>query len=245
MNEQDYIDIEVWLQGDMEPVRAATFQQRLTEDPKFAAALAEREELNAHLRAGVGEADFRQTIKDAMGGKAGEAKVMPLQPPAKKVKWMQLLGAAATVLLLILAFQLFSDGGGSDLDQFSDHAPLALVERGTGTNFALEAETEFNSGRYAAAIQPLRDYLAGQDSNIQAKLALAISLMETDDSAGAEQLFTEISQGTSVLSGYGTWYLALLSVRKGDSAAALRYLDLLPPGDEFLKEKARKLRESL
>lgn len=245
MKEQDYIDIEAWLHGELAAERTASFQRRVAEDPEFAKALAEREELNGHLKATVGEADFREMLASVVEEKAGSAKVVRMEPRPRNGRWMQILAAAATVLLLVLAFQFFGDGGGTGLDQFAEHTPLALVERGTGTSLAREAETTFNSGQYADAIQPLRDYLAEQDSNVQAQLALGIALMETDRTKEAIKIFTELSRGESALAGYGTWYLALISVRKGDNAAALRYLDQIPPGDDYLIEKARRLRESL
>ncbi|OAV46177.1 hypothetical protein [Lewinella sp. 4G2] len=244
MKEQDYVDIERWLDGDLAADELANFKRRQATDPTFAQAVAEREELYAHLRATVGEADFRRTIVEAMQQSPREAKVIALEPRKRKRTWMVALSAAATILLLILAFQFFNDGAGFDDSLYGDHPPIALVERGTGTSIAQEAEAKFNAGEYAAAIAPLRELLT-QAPNGQAQLALGISLMETNKNEEAKEVFQQLASANSEMAGYANWYLALLALKKGEAAAVEKYLDAIPKSDAALQEKARKLREAL
>ena len=241
MNEQDFLDIEAYLQGELSADRRAAFDERQRTDPAFAAALAQRRELNAHLRATAGEADFRRTLESVM--ERGEAKVVAMP----RRRWARILAAAASVLLLLFAFNFFYSDQVDTL-AFSDYPALTLVQRGEGASQAATASAAFNDARYQEAIPALEAYLNAQDTTAidpQARLALGISLMETKRYPEAERVFSEIVSEQSGLSAYGTWYLALLSVRRGDNAAALRYLDQIPPGDAYLTTRAQRLRESL
>ena len=243
--EQDYLDIEAYLHGEMDADKRVLLETRATTDPVFAEMLAERTELYQHVQAMAGEAAFRDNLRSVMESTGREAKVVRLQPKAGRSKWVTYLAAAASVLLIVFAVQFFLLQDGVDLNQFSDHAPIALVERGDSVLSAEKAERLFNLGDYLAAIVPLRSVLAQQEGNVQAQLALAISLMETSEDTEARRLFTQIADGESRFAGYGKWYLALMAVRRGENDVAIRLLDELPADDTYLQQKAQQLRESL
>jgi len=79
----------------------------------------------------------------------------------------------------------------------------------------------------------------------RAKLALGISLLEENQDTQAIKIFTEIANGGSSLAPYGNWYLALAAVKRGETQAALNYLDLIPTDDAYLAEKVAKLKATL
>jgi len=145
-------------------------------------------------------------------------------------------------LLLAVPF-LFPSA--STYEQFAQHEPLALTERSSGPDRAAAAEQAYNEGNFTAAIPLLKEYLDAQADDEQARLALGISLLETDRDEEAIAIFRRIAEGQSALAPYGNWYLALAAVKRGDNAAVRRFLDLIPAEDAYLTKKADELRAAL
>ena len=258
MKEQDYLDIEAYLQGELPAAAAGALEARAAADPAFAAVLAGRQLLNGHLRAAAEEPALRSNLtalsakyftdEDAAGGKAAmdtpnEAVVTPLLPRKRRILLISL--AAAIILLLVFGGRmLFEDKAGS-FEQFAQHQPLSLTERGEGDNGISAAEAAFNEGRYKEAIPPLREYLELNKEDARARLALGIAHLEKGDNDEAVRLLTEVAERGGSVAPYGNWYLALAAVRRDDKAAARRYLDRIPAGDAFLDDRVAGLREVL
>ena len=266
MTEQDYLLIETYLQGELSAQDAADLETRAAGEPDFAAALAERRLLNDYLRADSLEPDLRRTL-DQLGneyftdtGGVGEAPKLRAvtddaegaetatvrELPGRNLrKWLYPLTAVAAVaLVIILALPLLFPGGASYSD-WDDHQPLALTLRSDTIDAAADAQTAYNAGDYGLAVRLLRTYLQNPDANPQARLALGISLLETDRDDEAVTVFTELADGGGTLAPYANWYLALAAVKRGDDAAARTFLDRIPETDAYLTERVKRLRESL
>ncbi|MEO0734133.1 MAG: hypothetical protein AAFZ52_14955, partial [Bacteroidota bacterium] len=121
---------------------------------------------------------------------------------------------------------------------------LTLTERGAADQLAARAEAAYNTADYPLAEGLLRQYLQ-EAENERAKLALGVSLLETNRDSAAIEVFTEIAESGSTLAPYGNWYLALAAVKRGDNATALEYLDLIPTTDAYLRERVTQLRATL
>lgn len=243
MNENDYILIERHLQGELKEEQQLAFQARLEAEPLFASALTERQQLNDHLRAVVGEEKLQPTLA-TLGDKyfKEETKEAKIRTLGGTRRWLYGIAAAAAIALAIMFAGpwLFPSSGG--YEQFAQHDPLSLTERGTPGGPAAAAEAAFNNGRYAAAISLLEEYLNVQSDDERAHLALGISLLETDKDDEAIKVFTAIADGGSTLAPYGNWYLALAAVKRGDNQKAEGYLKLIPRTDTYLTAKAEELR---
>jgi predicted Zn-dependent protease len=241
MNENGYILIERYLQGELKEEQQLAFQARLKAEPLFASALTERQQLNDHLRAVVGEEKLQPTLA-MLGDKyfqeeTKEAKVRTLGGTRR---WLYGIAAAAALAIMFAGPWLFPSSGG--YEQFAQHDPLSLTERGTPGSPAAATETAFNNGRYASAIGLLEEYLTIQSDDERARLALGISLLETDKDDEAIKVFTAIVDGVSTLAPYGNWYLAFAAVKRGDNEKAEEYLELIPSSDTYLTAKAKELR---
>ncbi len=245
MSEKDYIIIESYLEGTLAPAAAAAVEDRAASDPLFAQALAARRRLYEHLRAVATEEDFIQQLKPLNAtffqDTTGEGVVKPMRSGRRW--WIGLVAAAVLALALLLGGRLFAPTG-SVYEQFAQHQPLSLTERGLD-NAALAAETAFNAGRYAEAIDRLQGYLEVQEEDQRAQLALGIALLERHRDAEAVAIFTDIAQSKTALAPYGNWYLALAAVKRGDNEEALRLLELIPPEDAYLAARVRKLKATL
>lgn len=246
MNEKDYIGIEAYLQGEADAEARAATEKRAAEDEQFAAALAERRELNEHLRARAQAPALRSTL-DQLGKKyfPSEKAVIRKLKPNRNRQWQKWAIAAAIALFFSIGATLLWPTSGSTYDQFAQHQPLSLTERGTADGLAGLAEAAFNDQRYSEAAALLDRYLSEQAEDQQAKLALGISLLESNKDSAAVSVFTEIAGSGSTLAPYGNWYLALAAVKRGENAKALQYLDLIPASDNYLKVRADRLRATL
>ncbi len=247
MNEKDYITIEAYLSEELSATERTAFEARLATTPELAAALADRRRLHEHLRAEAAEKELRDSLSKLndrfFPSQKKDAVVRRLGQTRRRL-FTGLAAAAAIALLLIIGGRFLLPGTGSTYEQFAQHQPLSLTERGTATN-AGAAEAAFNDERYGEAANLLAVYLQQQADDQRAKLALGISLLEENQDTQAIKIFTEIANGGSSLAPYGNWYLALAAVKRGETQAALNYLDLIPTDDAYLAEKVAKLKATL
>ncbi|MEL7163089.1 MAG: hypothetical protein AAFN92_20180 [Bacteroidota bacterium] len=246
MNEQDYSNIDAYLRDELTATERTRFEERVAAEPAFAAALAEQRKLWEHLAATATEPELRGTL-ETLGQryfveKPAGATVRPLRP--RRRNWLTYAAAVALLLLAAGAFAFWPTGGNT-YEQFAQHQPLALVERGTGDQLAGRAETAYNAADYVLAADLLQRYLNQQAGDERAKLALGVSLLETNQDSAAVRVFTEIVEAKSSLAPYGNWYLALAAVKRGDQAAALSFLDRIPATDTYLRERVIKLKATL
>jgi predicted Zn-dependent protease len=246
MNERDYISIEAYLSDELSAPEKIAFEARLSTEPDLATTLADRRLLHEHLSAEATEKDLRATTNKLneryFPAEKGGAVVRKIGPARRWVAGI--VAVAAIALLVFFGGNLLTPGPASAYEQFAQHEPLSLTERGAAAN-AAAAEAAFNAGRYVEAADLLRDYLSRQADDQRAKLALGVSLLETNRDTQAIKIFTEIAEGGSSLAPYGNWYLALAAVKRGENKVALDYLDLIPAGDAYLAEKVAKLKATL
>lgn len=242
MNEQDYILIERYLSGDLSAEERALVESRITNEPAFAAGVDDRRQLNDHLRAVAAEETLRPTL-EKLGDQYFPERTAEVRNLPRR-RWYGYAIAAAVAVILLVAVPLLFPAGNS-YDQFAQHEPLALTERSSGPGQAAAAEKAYNAGNYSAAIPLLQAYLDAQADDEQARLALGVSLLETDRDQEAIAIFKRIAEGQSSLAPYGNWYLALAAVKRGDDEAVRRFLDLIPASDAYLTKKANELRATL
>lgn len=259
MKEQDYLDMEAYLQGELTAAKAAALEARAATEEAFATELAERRRFNDHLRADAAEPNLLPTLA-ALGAKyfpasavvnlpeatPTEAVVRPLKPKPGSRSWLVGLGVAAAIALaFVLGGDLLFPPATDVYEQFAQHQPLSLTERGEGDNGLTDVELAYNEGRYEEAITGLTDYLERAPNDNRARLALGISLLEEYRTDEAVSLLSDLAEQGSSLAPYANWYLALAAIRTGDKAEALRRLSLIPTGDAYLAGRVTDLREVL
>ena len=246
MTEQDLIAVEMYLDGELPAAERTAFEARLSKEPELAATLADRRELNDFLRAEAGEADFLATLGKAMTApvEKSEAKVVAMKPRRGKLtRWLS--AAAAVLLALVVSYFVFIRDD-FNLANYNDYPAMALVQRGDGEAVLERAESAFNAGNYAQAVEPLREILAAEPGNNQARLGLIIALIETGDFAGARSVYTEMQRDRGDFKDLGTFYMALIAKQEGDAVRAGELLDgISDSNDAYLKAKIDRLRADL
>ncbi len=243
-NEENYLRIEAYLQGELDATERAAVEALAEQDADFARALAERRALANHLRAEASEEALNLTL-DELGAKyfPAEAKIARFQRPQQK--WLALAVAAVVVLVLTLGGRALWPTGEASYADFARHEPLALVERGAADQLPSRIEAAYNAGEYEQAIPLLENYLEEHPADERARLALGISLLERNRDREAVDIFTTIAAGKSSLAAYGNWYLALAAVKRGESAAAESFLQRIPASESYLKAQVERLRAAL
>ena len=152
--------------------------------------------------------------------------------PVIKITGKRMIMAAAFWIILvsmsILMYFIMDNGRKGIFNRY--YAPVGKqqvagiyrgMESGLYTPYYLYSEGDFSK-----ALPKFRQYLDANPSDIQANLLLAICLIEEKKFREAESEMEEILQtGNFYLMDDAHWYLALLSVRRGDFTAAVAHLE--------------------
>ncbi|MBC6992576.1 tetratricopeptide repeat protein [Neolewinella lacunae] len=243
-NEENYLRIEAYLQGELDATERAAVEALAERDADFARALAERRALASHLRAEAGADALRFTLAD-LGAKYFPSEAKTARLPRPRRQWLALAAVAVVVLVLTLGGIAWWPAGAANYADFARHEPLALVERGAADQLPSRAEAAYNAGEFEQAIPLLESYLEEHPADERARLALGVSLLERNRDQEAVDIFTAIAAGKSSLAAYGNWYLALAAVKRGESAAAEAFLRRIPTSESYLKAQVERLRAAL
>ncbi len=238
MRTDDYKLIEQYLRGELDEAGVQALQSRMQSDEAFAEEVRFQQEIQSF----VGHREKRQALQEQLmqlkKKEQSEAKVIPLR---RKIFYVA--GAAAAIALVIyLALPLLMPG--SLYDQFNDHQPLALQQRGDHTTLVNQATEAFNSGDYPLAYAKLTDLLKANPEDSRTQLALGITALETDQLDEAKTIFETLSNGETGVKNNATWYLALTYVKLNDHARARETLQRIPEGT-FWADKAAALLKAL
>ena len=125
----------------------------------------------------------------------------------RNLKWI--LSAAAALILGFFGYQHFFNAKQSMPQLYASNfklEPLSM-ERGNGDD-SLEAILKvYNNKNYPAALPLLEQYNTAHVDNYNTKIALAISLMETNDNAKSESILKSIILENNAYKEKAQWYL--------------------------------------
>lgn len=244
MTSEDYTTVEKFIAGELSMTEAASFRLRLARDRELAAALADRRQLNAHLRATAREGELRETLDGLNGSYFSRPTSNQIITLRSSLAWGGLV-AASLLLFFFMADFFAPPSPGNVYAQFADHPDLFLTVRGEEAAQPVAIEAAYNDKDYARAIELLRPYIAEHPKDDQARLALGISLLEEEQYAEATEIFRNLAGSHSSTTPYANWYLALTAVKQGQDGRAVNFLDLIPASDSFLQVRVSDLREKL
>ncbi len=242
MKEKDYKIIDRHLQGELDDEEQQSFKQRLKDDTDFAQAYKMSRQMTNYLQASLKQ----PALEDKMAELGKLYFKAENKQTAKRIKmpfWRIGLAVAAAISLLILVWNPFNST--NLYEEFASHPPLALVEKSAANNWIEKAEQAYVNKQYQTAYTALSEAIKEQPNNVQAKLALGISALESDRTEEAKAIFKELSKGTSILKTYGQWYLALTYIKQGDNEKAKYLLEKLGNDEPALKKKATELLQKL
>ena len=238
MKEEDYKSIDQYLQKELGNDEQQAFKQRLKEDNAFAKAYKESRQMTNYLQASLKQPALEEEL--AHLGKQYFKNETTSKAKLVRMPMLRIgLAIAAAIALLVVVWNPFNSGG--LYVQFAQHPSLALVEKSASSELIQKAEKAYTSGQYEAAYLALSEVLKSEPNNVQAKLALGISALETDRIEKAQSIFGELANGSSSLKTYGNWYLALSYIKQGENEKAKPFLEKIGNDEPLLKKKAENL----
>lgn len=246
MNENDKQLISAYLLGDLPVEERTDLEKRMAAEPELAAELAAQQELRTYLstQAQRPALDAKLAELATVFREQSEAETSAPQAKVRRFRpWMGAVGVAAAIALLLVVFNPFAQPG--LYEQYAQHQPLSLVEKGDAEADAQAAQNAFNTGDYATAYTALVAYLETVPEDAQARLALGIAAMESNRSAEAIATFTGLAEGNSALKAAGQFYLGLAHLKDGNRARTQEAMEGVPASHPEFGPKARSILESL
>ncbi|MBX2871461.1 MAG: hypothetical protein KTR30_05160 [Saprospiraceae bacterium] len=235
--------IEKYFNNELDEAERTAFDQELAEDAKLAKSFAQRKQMEDFLAVRPGREQLKAEIAelgDSFFSAAAEptAKTIPLR---RRLYWIAGAAAAAIILLLLLPPWLNSP---PSYQQFADHRPLSMQERGTDQENLRQIETAFNAKNYSSALLLLEEHLQVQPDDQQAQIYASIAALELDQTDKAIAGLTPIGTGQSIYKATAQWYLALAYLKQENyeqSRAALSSI----PAENYWYTKAQELLKKL
>ncbi|MEN0006844.1 MAG: hypothetical protein AAF798_22010 [Bacteroidota bacterium] len=235
MQADDYQLIDHYLRGTLDAAGEQQVRARLQADEAFAEELQFQQELQGFMQ--------QREKRAALETQLRQLQQQPPQVVPMRRRILFIAGVAAAVAALVYFAWPFLMPS-SLYEQFNQHQPLALQERGDLNTLMTEAEQAFNTKDFELAYAKLQTLTQQQDTDVRARLALGIAALETDRLAEAETIFTQLRQGESAVTDGASWYLGLTYVKKEDWQKAQEILGAIPAGT-FWAGKAQALLKQL
>ncbi|NRB49660.1 MAG: hypothetical protein HRU41_18410 [Saprospiraceae bacterium] len=235
--------IEKYFSDEFSEAERTAFEQELAKDTELAKSFAQRKEIEDFLAVRPGREKLKAEIGelgDSFFSSSNESttKVVPLR---RRLYWIAGAAAAAILLLLLVPTWLNSP---PTYQQFAEHRPLSLQERGSDQKDLQAIETAFNTGNYSSAAELLNQYLEEQPDDLQAQIYASIAALELDRAEEALTRLSPISTGTSIYRSTAQWYLALVYLKQKNYQESRTALSKIP-ADNYWHTKAQDLLKKL
>ncbi|HEX2534891.1 MAG TPA: tetratricopeptide repeat protein [Chitinophagaceae bacterium] len=234
LTQEDWEELERYLEGTLTGDAYHRFHNRLSTDPALRAML---EEVRL-LRTGIREVKLRGQLDDFHRELAVGAA--PVRKIGTNRKWYA-LAAASFILVLVTVGILFSRTGSQGEKLF---AAFFEPDPGLATTMSAESDYAFNrgmidfkTGQYAAAIDRWRPLLAGRPDSDTLHYFTGVAYLalgQADSTIPHLRTVWGVPQGTFRTD--AGWYLALALLRQNRKQEALSYLQQTthPRKDELL-----------
>lgn len=243
MKEEQYYEIEQYLNGELEGEALLSFENRLQTDASLAESLALFKSLNAEMPRLLETRAHRDQLhtilekENASWVEQDKATVTPIN----KIKKFWYTAAAAVLLVAVSVFLLNPQK--QDLPAlyaaYAGDEQISLVSRDTGNQTDLAAITNFYNGKnFAAAIPILEILIQKEPAMLRYKMVLARCFIETGEYAKAFNLLDSISSGASAYQYEAAWLKAMAYLKQNQWEESERILQSIPPqADNYSKAK--------
>lgn len=247
MEEQDYLQFEAYLDGNLSKDEILTFNEKLKSDAQFKKAFLVYQDITSHLKHQIENeqetADFKanlDVISTQHFNKSEENKISS-KPSHRSNFYKYAIAASVVILLGFFVFNQFGDPRYKDYNNFDT---ISLTVRSSENAVIKKAEQSFNSQNYAEALTAFNIILEDDFSNLEIQYYKGIALVETNQFEEAELLLTKLSNGSSVYKNKAKWILALNYLKQDHKSACVEVLQTIPKDAEDYN-KAQKLLNKL
>ena len=264
--EEIYTRIEAYLDGILSETELVVFEADVQADPALAAALADvreaRERLARLWAQPDEEAALSQTLQ-ALGkqhfgiqstslpegqsaniDRSGQLITDNRQLTTQRW-WWALVAALAAALLAWLAWPK----GEPSVRLYAEfrHFPEAsFTEKGSadaGGKTLVQAESDFNQKKYAAALAALQAHLAAHPNDLESKMFMGLCQLELGQTSDAMATFMSYQVSSGVWTLEARWYLALCHVRNKNWRLCTEVLLQIQPGEAHYEDAQRLIEQ--
>ncbi len=264
--EEIYTRIEAYLEGTLSEAEQAVFEADVQADPALAAALADvreaRERLARLWAQPDEEAALSKTLQDLGKQHFGiqstslpegqsaniERSGQPITDNRQlttKRWWWAFVAALAAALLAWLVWP--KDEPSVRLYAEFRHFPeVSFTEKGSadaGGKTLVQAESDFNQKKYAAALDGLQAHLAVNPNDLESKIFLGLCQLELGYISDAIATFRSYQAIGGVWTPEARWYLALCYVRNKNWELCTEVLLQIQPGEAHYEEAQRLIEQ--
>ncbi|MBU2927897.1 tetratricopeptide repeat protein [Winogradskyella psychrotolerans] len=235
MEEQDYIQFEAFLAGNLSKDDLVAFNDRLHSDAQFKEAFEIFKDLNSNLEHQIANEreifDFKANL-DVISSQHfnaihDEDIIIKPNPKSNFYKY-----AVAASVVILLGFFVFNQFGGPKYEEYNNFDPISLTVRSTdNTNFS-KAEQSFNNKNYEEAIRAFNAILEDDFTNLEIQLYKGIALVETNQFEEADIVLNKIMNGNTAYRNKAKWILALSYLKQDNTSESIKILKTIPKGTE-------------
>lgn len=240
--------IEKKLDGELTEAEATEFARRLRDEPDFAQQYQRYQGAIRGLRE-----QFKQDLRRELEANARPASSKPEPVLVSTTEHSYPLrywpGAVAALIVVAVGLWLVWPASTVPAERLADRYyavyPAGSVVRSDASAVARDSAYQlYQQRQYAAAIRYWRQ-LATRGTEVEVPLWLGHSYWQTGQLDSAAVYFTRARQSDDALvRQHGTWYLALVYLRQGNTEATRSLLqDLLASGNLYKREVTQLLEQ--
>jgi len=247
MDEQNYIEFETYLSGDMTANEALSFENRLKTDSELKESFQLYKETTSFLEHTVkNEAEtaaFKENLQKV--SKTYFNKIKTQQNKGKKGKTFSLFKyAIAACVVLLFGLFMFNQYATPTYSDYSNYGTISLTVRGDNDSLLEAAENAFNNNDFAKADEAFKSLIVLDEANTEFKLYRAIANIELDNFETSDTLLSNLQKENSVYKYKAIWYLALSKLKQHEIKDCKAILKTIPEdSDEY--NQAQKLIKKL
>ncbi len=243
MKDQDYIQFENYLLGDLSKEDIIAFENRLETDSKFKENFNTYKELNSFLEHKF-ENETASTAFQSNLKNISKTYFEKQDAPKKLIRFKPWQYAMAASVALLIGVVMFNNLSTPVYGDFANYDSISLTIRGEQDALLHTAENAFNAKDFAKAEEAFKSLMVIEQDNVELQFYRAVANLELNNYAVAESLLTSLSKGQSAYKNKAIWYLALSNLKQKEYDDCLEILKTIPEDADDYK-KAQKLIKKL
>jgi len=246
MEEQDYIQFETYISGEMSQNELLDFENRLQTDSKFNEAFQIYKDLSSHLKHEIANeqeaSDFKANLDVVSSLYFNKHEVdQPKEKVSQKSNFYKYAVAASVIVLL--GFFVLNQLSDPTYEDYNDFHSISLMTRSSGDEVTMEAEESFNAKNYKDALIAFNIILEDDFANLEIQLYKSIALVETNQFEEGDDLLLKIINGSSAYRDNAKWILALSYLKQENKSGCIEVLKTIPEGAEYYKSAQKLLKK--
>jgi hypothetical protein len=219
MSDINYEMIDQYLEGELSGEALLAFEQEMKTNP----ALAKEVDLYRKINEEMSMQVQQEKEEQALSGNLKKLNEQYFKKSSGKIRsfnrwWYAGITAAAAVVLIFIINPFAGSSFNNEklyADYMNEVEALPGGQRGEPDDSLLIKVAElYNKKDYVHALPLLTNILSKKPNEIQLKLALGVSYLQTGQIDTAIFVFDEIASGVSIFKNEAIWYKALLALKQ-------------------------------